>query len=373
MSLETLNPSKPQFREATNLLRGICAFSILVWHYQHFFYAGTNAIDFEEKAQPFFQYLDIFYRFGNLAVPIFWCISGLVITHTHINNSEISARNFLTARVARLYPIHLLTLIVVVILQIISNYKYNEFQIYSENDLYHFVLNLFFIQSWGFGRGYSFNYPTWSVSVEIIVYVIFFLILKKIQKFRIFSALVVWVVCMIINSRSDRVFSKLFFLECLEYFAAGMIIYFVVEKINKQGMGVQKLIINLVIFMSILSARFLDVLVFDTGAKAWSLAMIYFVFIAAQIDGTIFARQFKKIKLFGDLSYSVFLWHIPIQISIKMIFPSSKVSDSYETSNLFFAFYLIVTYLVGYFSFKFIEQPAQRYLRQKLMSSSRIG
>jgi peptidoglycan/LPS O-acetylase OafA/YrhL len=44
----------------------------------------------------------------------------------------------------------------------------------STNNLYHFFLNLFYVQFWGFQSGVSFNMPAWSVSVEEAIYVVFF-------------------------------------------------------------------------------------------------------------------------------------------------------------------------------------------------------
>ena len=48
--------------------------------------------------------------------------------------------------------------------------------IYQFNDFRHFLLNLCFAQSWGFEYGLSFNGPTWSVSIEILLYVVFFVL-----------------------------------------------------------------------------------------------------------------------------------------------------------------------------------------------------
>ena len=369
MSGATQLPTKPQFREATNLLRGICAFAILVWHYQHFFYVFTDAIDLDLETQPFFKFLEIPYRFGFQAVPIFWCVSGLILTHTYVSNPDVSARSFFVSRVARLYPLHLLTLITVAILQVISISSYQEFQIYGANDFYHFVLHLFLIQSWGFAGGNSFNAQTWSVSVEIAVYIIFFLILKKLQKFETLGALVVLFICLSINGAFGRVANKLFFFESLTYFAAGIVIYFMIEKFHTHYSGSLKLVINSIILGSLLTARFSDYLLFNSESNSWFWILASLVFFVAQIDGTTLAHQFKKFKIFGNLSYSVFLWHIPIQIMIKLIQAKYSIDNSIAYNKLFFIFFITLTYSVGYLSYRFIEQPAQRYLRQRLIRS----
>ena len=373
MTNDLQQSSKPQFREATNLLRGICAFSVLIWHYQHFFYIGTDAVDLDLKTQPFFKSFEIFYRFGFQAVPIFWCISGLIMTHTYINSSHVSARNFLVSRIARLYPIHLLSLFAIAVLQIISTYRFSEFQIYCANDFYHFVLNLFFIQGWGFADGNSYNAQTWSVSVEVAVYIIFFLILKKLKKFKVLGALFVLSLCMSIDARFDQVVTELFFFECLIYFVTGILIFFVVKEMNKRTTKLLKSMINLAALLTLFVARYFDILLFDSGSNSWFWVLTYIVFLVSQIDGQIFTQEFKKLRIIGDLSYSVFLWHIPIQVFIKVVLHDSEIRDSYANSKLFFCFYLLLTYTVGYISHKFFEQPAQRFLRLKFMRPSRTG
>lgn len=46
--------------------------------------------------------------------------------------------------------------------------------VYPNNDIKHFLLNLFFASSWSFESGHSFNGPIWSVSVEVLLHALFF-------------------------------------------------------------------------------------------------------------------------------------------------------------------------------------------------------
>jgi peptidoglycan/LPS O-acetylase OafA/YrhL len=58
--------------------------------------------------------------------------------------------------------------------QIISNYNNGTYIICQNNDLKHFILNIFLIQNWSETSGFSFNTPAWSISVEFFLYIIFF-------------------------------------------------------------------------------------------------------------------------------------------------------------------------------------------------------
>lgn len=360
--------SKPQFREATNLLRGICALAILIFHYQHFFYQGTTASDFDRAGQPFYFLFSTVYNSGYLAVQIFWCISGLIMTHSYINKKDNSARDYTISRFARLYPLHFFTLLVVAALQQISFHRLNTFQIYRSNDLYHFLLNLFFIQSWGFEKGFSFNAPTWSVSVEIAIYVIFFFVISFLKRFKVWVPIVVLALYKL--SVNIELISP--FHNCLAYFFFGVGVYFCSTFLTKKFF---KSIIVLILFIEVfvfLTLRYLNLISFDSGGNGYIWGSAFLVFLVAQIDGSRLSPLLIKARMLGDLSYSVFLWHVPIQITIKLVQAKYSIDNSIAYNKLFFIFFIALTYFVGYLSYRFIEQPAQRIIRKRFARSATV-
>ena len=123
-----------------------------------------------------------------------------------------------------------------------------------------------------------------------------------------------------------------------DFFVTGILIFFVVKEINKKTTKLLKSMINLAAFLTFFVARYFDILLFDSGSNSWFWVLTYFVFLVSQIDGQIFTQKFKKLRIIGDLSYSVFLWHIPIQVFIKVVLHDSEIRDSYANSNLFFCF-----------------------------------
>ncbi len=368
MSSHISQSTKSQFREATNLLRGVCAFAILVWHYQHFFYIGTSGTDFNRPSQPFYFLFSSFYESGYLAVQIFWCISGLIMAHSYINRKNTNAKEFAVARFARLYPIHILTLLIVAVLQQISFRTLNTFQIYGSNDLFHFLLNLLFVQSWGFERGYSFNAPTWSVSIEIIIYILFFTVISLLQRFRVWVPIAI----LIIYKLTVNVEFISQFRNCLVYFFFGVMIYFVAKYISQSVLRTPTFLILSFEIAAYFAARYFDLINFNAGSNGYIWSTAFLVFVVAQIDHSKFARLFVKTRIIGDLSYSVFLWHIPIQILIKLVQAKYSSANSIVYDKLFFIFYIALTYFVGYLSYQFFEQPAQRIIRKRFAHNSTI-
>ena len=347
-----------EFRHATNLLRGFSALSILIWHYQHFFYEGTQRpADWDPSIQPLWSLLKPAYLYGELAVQIFWCISGLILAHTYIGQSMTSLAKFSLARFSRLYPLHLLTLLSVVVIQYVSMQSFSTYQIYSQNDLFHFFTNLFFVQAWGqLGDGFSFNAPTWSVSVEIIVYFMFFAMLTILRRGKIGVSVGAILLLGIFVNTYPTIADSMFFYQCLAYFLTGVSIYFAITSKNW--------VLRFVLFsMLIFAALF----IIPTFRNKFSLGIIILVCISAILDVFPVSQRLRRFRIIGELTYSVFLWHAPLQMIILMIMMQFDISHSIAQSPLFLLFFLALTYSVGYASYRWIEQPARKYINNRFM------
>jgi len=163
-------------------LRFFASLMVVIWHYQHFFlpYNSNSLIDMNSD----YKLISLFpsYNIGILGVYIFFCISGIVFAATYLNKEKISINNFFFRRFARLYPLHLITLVIIAIIQLYNIKIFGKYEIYLLNDLKHFFLNLFFISNWGFQDGHSFNGPIWSVSTEFLVYILFFFSINFLNK-----------------------------------------------------------------------------------------------------------------------------------------------------------------------------------------------
>jgi peptidoglycan/LPS O-acetylase OafA/YrhL len=348
-----------EFRHATNLLRGLSALSILVWHYQHFFYVGTQRpADWDPSIQPLWSFFKPAYLYGEFAVQIFWCISGLILAHAYINQSKTRLAKFGLARFSRLYPLHLLTLVVVAIIQFSSKQWFETFQIYSQNDISHFFKNLFFIQAWGpLGDGFSFNTPTWSVSVEIVVYFIFFALLRILHKTKIFFSFALVLLMRVLINVYPTLSDQVFFYECLMYFLTGVSVYFVIV--------LPKPVFRIPLLLGLIAI--IPFIIPDFRNKNISLVVITFVCTAAYLDTFPLANRLQRVRIVGELTYSVFLWHAPLQMIILMVMMQFDISHSIAQSPLFLLFFLVLTYSVGYVSYRWIEQPARKFLNNRFM------
>jgi peptidoglycan/LPS O-acetylase OafA/YrhL len=291
---------------AIDLARGLGALVVLFWHYQHFFYQGTQArMTIPIEAQPLFGIFEPFYRYGHYAVEFFWLISGFVFAATYLGRRP-SAADFSIARLARLYPLHFITLVVVALLQIASLSLVGREQIYPFNDPYHFVLNVFFASSWGLEEGYSFNAPIWSVSVEIVVYVAFWMSLRFIFAFGIALPVIVSVVAFVIRSQlpyGDAVK----FADCFLHFYIGVVVYLAYLATERRP-----LVITAVAAVIVLAGA---AILYDGRVRidnGITLLLIGILIGLSALEATTHGQRLEQLRWIGDNTYGTYLWHVPI-------------------------------------------------------------
>lgn len=138
-------------------LRFIAAIGVVMHHYAT---ASGNAF-----------FAELFTR-NSMFVDFFFAISGFVIYHNYATRIVDAATwgDFLKNRLARVYPLHLVTFAIFVGLAFtIWRDKADRSMIDSASILPHFLM----VQAWGTTHEDSFNYVSWSISAEWFVYLAF--------------------------------------------------------------------------------------------------------------------------------------------------------------------------------------------------------
>ena len=340
------------------LLRFLSSISVLLYHYRHFFFPlnflSTENYEVEKITLPLFNYFKFLYEYGFYGVPIFYTISGFVFAYIYLEvKKNTSLKEFSINRLARLYPLHFATLLFVAFFQIIFLNKHGNFQFDLLNDFYHFVLQLFFISSWGFQEGHSFNAPIWSVSIEIGVYIIFFNLIKYLKKFNIKFCLLICIILVLVDKL--ELFETLF-LECARLFFSGVLIYFIASYKYK---------LKIFFFASII----LLILSFIGNFKIFLFCPALVIFFIS-FENLISKLKYKSFfNLLGNLTYSLYLLHVPLQLMIIFLLKKYNFSLSIFNNYLFFLFYFFSLFLFSYLVFKFYEKPLNFKIRRYFLSN----
>lgn len=341
-----------------DIVRGIAAFSILIWHYQHFFYpaAGIPPPLMLREHLPFYDWLFPFYRHGGNAVQLFWVLSGFVFAVVYIER-PVTGWTFFVNRFARLYPLHLATLALVALLQIVSLNTLGHYQIYGHNDAYHFFLNLFMVQKWGFEAGYSFNAPTWSVSVEIAIYAFFFHTLLLLRRASLLGGLLL----VAISYTLQMITTPGNFIECAMFFYLGTSCYAIVRRspLFAMALGSHALVVFLVL-------RWID----GQGALARHEMIALFsgiVLIAAASD-RLRPIHSNRYDWFGNATYGTYLVHVPIQMAFLVTVQNNEWDqNTIAGQGACLVSFVTLAFAIGVAIHKWFELPLKQSIKSFLL------
>lgn len=342
--------------DGIEILRFVSAFSILVWHYQHFNYP-LNSKEML-MGQPFYEYLKIFYNYGYMGVNFFWCISGFIFYWKYGDAiKHIKFSNFFISRFSRLYPLHFITLILVLFLQNLYFSLNQNYFITQNNDFYHFFLHLFFASNWGFEKGMSFNGVIWSVSIEVLVYALFFILLTIFNK-NIFVNILIVIICLFFKLIYEHLAHNL--IDCALFFFIGGFLSFVLnfKKFYKKFIKT----CSLLFILSLILIVNMNLFNFDNFMYIAQI-FLYPSLILLSCEIYFNNKNLTRIlKLLGNLTYSSYLLHFPIQIFITIFY--FKIDEEIPfNDNLFFLFYISVVLTLSYYSFKYFEDPCKKKIR----------
>jgi peptidoglycan/LPS O-acetylase OafA/YrhL len=328
------------------LIRFLAALSVVVYHY-HYVFNDFNELTIQEL--PFFSFLSVFYKYGTYAVHIFFTISGFIFSYVYLSQKNIKAKEFFVNRFARLYPLHFITLLAVMFLSLanteFSDYFINAFiPIYT--DLYHFILQLFFVSYWGLQKSFSFNTPSWSISIEILMYIIFFLSAKSLNKYKITLPTLI-ILFFLTSYKFTNMFS---FDEYALLFFSGILIY-QISKFKKKNL--------------LISASFLILIFSIIGNFKVLLFCPSFLILLIHLDKLLKNKKISELFNFsGGLSYSIYMLHFPLMVLFLLFEYLAVIDEKFYLSSYFFVFFILLLIFISIISFKFFEYPLNKIIRK---------
>jgi peptidoglycan/LPS O-acetylase OafA/YrhL len=360
-------PDKPTSPPANKLLglellRFVASFAVLIWHYQHFAYVADKPVDLIAERLPLSGPLYPFYHAGAYGVWVFWCISGFIFFWKYrgaIADRSIDGRSFFVLRLSRLYPLHIVTLLLVAGLQAVYFNSNGYFFVWQNNDLRHFLLQIFMASNWGFQDGASFDGPVWSISVEVLVYAVFFLTLRFVTR----AALLNMVMILACLNMSGQVF------VCLAFFYAGGLAAIARRSMASATFGIRiepaawLAVVAIPLFTWILKSQQFAL---SDDMLLLAYTPLFLFCLSRDIAMTPWTR--KLVEAAGNMTYSSYLLHFPIQLMIALGFALFGVPIPYHNTT-FFVVFIAMTLLASYFTYYWFEAPAQNLIRKRLLGA----
>ena len=351
------------------VVRFLCALSVLIWHYQHF-YEAAGSPTFVREDQPLYPLLSLFYGYGQFGVQIFWAISGFIFFWKYgeaIASGAVSGVKFFWLRFSRLYPLHVVTLLLIAALQPIHLALTGGSFVYHDNNLPNFLLQLGMATHWFGPMPYTFNGPIWSVSAEVFVYAVFFLTVKRLgsSPWLLGGAVVVCLAAMVAGIGSPA-------LICAGYFYAGGAAAKLMLKTARGNDIAGPRFVAAAMLATVLGCAWWTGMLGERGVLPFTLLLAAppMLFLAAQ-EWRLLERWEGPIQVAGNLTYSSYLCHFPLQLGLAIAAAVSGFALP-VASPLFLIGYLAVTLVLSRLVFERFERPAQDWIRTQAAKRQRV-
>lgn len=369
---KTPSAALPRFYRNLEVFRFLAAFAVVVYHYYMFAtpVPVASAATWNVNDAPLSNVFGILFQYGSFGVQFFWLLSGFIFFSQYadrIRSRKVSGTQFFSLRFSRLYPLHIVTALIVFFAQnfysqVLNHGKGTFFGAgASIRDL---VLHAMMASGWSVGQGSapSLNVPFWSVSLEVLAYVSFFLLMRFLPR----TALALAAVSLLVLpwvAQDFNVFNQVFV-----YFYAGGALYLLVKLahwvnvtrvrlVAAGALGAASIAFGLAVFthqgaLLLPQVNMLLTIMFCL----WILAAA----LAPQLDG----KSGKVAEFLGNMTYASYLIHFPILLLTVIGFQLAKTPVPWQQPGMLIAWIVIVFGLSPLVYQKF-ETPVQQYLRSR--------
>jgi len=352
-------------------LRGIAALLVVFYHLQ-----------FGPGPRFAFETATLFFRRGYLWVDLFFVLSGFIISYTAGAGrtkpfSPAEAGRFLGARIARVYPLHLFTLGVLllfaVLLQIGGTLIGHALapDPWRPESMKALLLALPLLHAWDFGQIEAWNIPSWSISAEMFAYLLFPLIVtlhalapRATRGALLILAIAFYVVVAATGGSLDIVMGWAP-IRCLAGFSLGMLLFYWREPIGRIGGGM----------LAILQIGAAAVIVAGLALPWPDVTLVpAFVLMVATTwrdKGPLMPLlTARPARFLGEISYSIYMNHVCLIVILGFFWARIAARLDAPPLLLRFVWMLLLlgaTLIVSTLTYRYVEKPARKWLSKRLI------
>lgn len=349
-------------------LRGFFCLMVVIFHYN-------------KEFLPEIIHNNFFIRQSNTFVDFFFVLSGFVISSNYnkIDSSQ-ELWIYLKKRFIRLYPLLIFsTTLCLLLFLIFTNFQETE---KVKAIIFSYIDTVLFLNSTELLNGQytilennlGLNYPSWSISAEMISYLVFGLTtLFFVGKRKSVALLLIFAFCIAFCLYKEAFYfsGEFGFIRGLMSFITG---YFVCV-LSKKQFELSKY------FEIILVPTLLAIFYFINDASAYNKSILSLIFIPLFFGTAIFILlktkgplsyllESKPISFLGTLSYSIYLNHaLLIEVLPKNIFKLLHLEQNTLNMLMVLVFTLSTIIIYSYFTYNFIEKRGGDYLKRILLKS----
>lgn len=350
-------------------LRGLAAVWVVIYHY-----------DIWAPSAHLSAYSPIIDK-GYLAVDLFFMISGFVMTHVYhhafVRDFRGDYLRFIGARIARLYPLHILILLLFLATALssrtadyIATGDFSPIPLTGARSISAFFANLLMLQGIKASE-LSWNYPAWSISIEFMAYLLFPLLLPIIweasPKLKAALAAVLLgllsYLMLLTNDYFNQWDGPTTLLRCMPEFILGMLMY----SLYRSGRLHHCMTTDAAAF-GLLAAL---LVLLQIGMSDFLTVVVFALFILAAVGNEGRATRLLNagpLLWLGAVSYSLYLAHGLVQFGATRLLSAEGIDNrdalSHLSSLLLVGAMVLIAFGIGALTYATVERIARRRLRR---------
>ncbi len=346
-----MNTGKATKIDALTATRGFAALMVVIFHF------GTQVYPI--------SIFENFFTAGNIAVSYFFVLSGFVMYYTYAEK-EIAYKEYLKRRIARIYPIYVFALLLTILPSLYNHFTKGVTM--EHGFMVKLLLHLSFLQSYIPGYVLTLNGPGWSLSVEMLFYLLFPIVVAySVTRKAGFIRFVIlfWVLSQAVhlallktvhNSPFSKWHDLIFYnpILHLNQFLVGMAGAMVFVKGNFKTGRLQSL------FWFVVIVLLINYFPRSISIHNGLLAPTFLLFILS-----LAARQpkwlcSKPLVFLGEVSYGIYILQIPVYYYVSVV-----NAHKLDLNGIaFFSIYVFTLIVVSSLSYYLIEQPLRKAINR---------
>lgn len=306
---------------------------------------------------------------ANNGVGYFFILSGFIMMIAYASKNKIKPLDYYKNRFARIYPVFIISVALVLIFNLIVN-RYFVFGTVVDT-----MVSLMGIQAWIPKKVMIYNFPAWSLSVEIFFYALFPLLYNKVYKKLSIKTITIAIIIVWVISQAVlyKLFNSPFYADNLPE-SHNFIFHFPLLHLNQFLMGNLAGFIflryltnktgNYDIYLVLLFAALMLLYKYPIGLDYHNglLAIIFVPMILLLVLNTGYITKIFNLKPFvflGEISYSIYILQWPVYLWAKTSLNYLGVVNEAYVFYIYL-FVLIVSCIICYI---YIEKPLHSWIR----------
>lgn len=317
--------------------------------------------------------IDRFVLSGQYAVDLFFVLSGFILSHVYFTQfasglTRPTFRSFISYRFARLYPVHIVTFAIMVVLffgqSILTGTS-------TAQDSGRYSVGVFFSTLtmthawWGSGTTQTPNVPAWSISAEWFAYLLFPLLCLAIVRLRGFAPLVFTLagvgLALLWHATDDNALVRV-----MAGFLVGMATYRFARHAERLATlpWLGTVVLALVVVWATVGGARLEI-----GILLFAALILV---LSSERDWLCRIFALRWMVYLGEVSYAVYMVHWVVRVIVRAAAEKAGVLDT-APGGLIVGTYIVVTFGAAILLYHFVERPWRRRLRRLLAPRPKVA